>query len=78
MDLLSIVGIILAFGAILLGNFMEGGHLGALVNVPALIIVIGGTTGCVFTNTPSGVVAFVQNCQMGFHANENRFKGPDH
>ena len=56
MDLLSVVGIILAFGAILIGNFLEGGHLGALVNVPALIIVIGGTVGAVFLQTPPAVL----------------------
>lgn len=32
MDILSIVGVVLAFAAIIGGNLMEGGHVGALVN----------------------------------------------
>ena len=43
MDVLSLVGIILAFVAIVGGNFLEGGHAGALLNGPAALIVIGGT-----------------------------------
>ena len=43
MDVLSLVGIILAFVAIVGGNFLEGGLAGALLNGPAALIVIGGT-----------------------------------
>lgn len=43
MDVLSLVGITLAFVAIVGGNFLEGGHAGALLNGPAALIVIGGT-----------------------------------
>ena len=43
MDLLSIVGIVLAFLAVLGGNFLEGGTLSALLNYPAALIVLGGT-----------------------------------
>ncbi len=45
MDVLSIIGIILAFAAVLGGNFIEGGHVSALFNLPAAMIVIGGTLG---------------------------------
>lgn len=43
MDILSVVGIVLAFLAVLGGNFLEGGTLSALLNFPAAFIVIGGT-----------------------------------
>lgn len=43
MDILSLLGIILAFAAILGGNLLEGGALGSLFNGPAALIVIGGT-----------------------------------
>lgn len=43
MDVLSLIGLILAFVAIVGGNFLEGGHAGALVNGPAALIVLGGT-----------------------------------
>lgn len=52
MDPLTISGVILGFGAILFGNFMEGGHLDTLVNGPAMIIVFGGTFGAVLLQTP--------------------------
>ncbi len=45
MDILSLLGVILGFAAIIGGNWLEGGHLGALFNGPAAIIVIGGTVG---------------------------------
>jgi len=51
MDILSIVGIILAFGAVLGGNFIEGGHFSALFNLPAGLIVIGGTLGAAILHT---------------------------
>ena len=43
MDVLSLIGIIMAFVAIIGGNYLEGGHLGALANGPAALIVLGGT-----------------------------------
>ena len=52
MDILSIIGVILAFVAILGGNYLEGGHAAALLNGPAALIVIGGTLGAAFIQTP--------------------------
>ncbi|MCP5206459.1 MAG: flagellar motor protein [Hahellaceae bacterium] len=51
MDILSIVGVVLAFAAIIGGNLMEGGHVGALVNGPAAVIVIGGTFAAIALQT---------------------------
>ena len=39
-DLLSIVGILVAFGAIIGGNALEGGHVSALLNGPALVLLL--------------------------------------
>ncbi len=55
MDLLSILGVILAFGAILMGNSLEGGHVDALINGPAMVIVSGGTVGAILLQTPISV-----------------------
>jgi chemotaxis protein MotA len=55
MDVLSLIGIILAAVAILGGNYLEGGHIGALLNGPAALIVIGGTLGAAFLQTPLAV-----------------------
>ena len=52
MDVLSLIGVILAFVAILGGNYLEGGHAGALLNGPAALIVIGGTLGAAFLQAP--------------------------
>mgnify|MGYP000238060831 CR=1 FL=1 len=52
MDLLSIIGVILAFAAVIGGNAIEGGHIGALINVPAALIVFGGTLGAALLQTP--------------------------
>ncbi|TEF44280.1 motility-associated protein [Pseudomonas aeruginosa] len=56
MDVLSLVGIILAFVAIVGGNFLEGGHAGALLNGPAALIVIGGTLAAALLQTPVNVL----------------------
>ncbi len=52
MDVLSLIGVILAFVAILGGNYLEGGNAGALLNGPAALIVLGGTVGAAFLQTP--------------------------
>ena len=45
MDVLSVTGLIVAFGAILFGQHLEGGHIQSLLNGPAILIVFGGTLG---------------------------------
>jgi chemotaxis protein MotA len=51
-DFLSYAGILLALAAILGGNWLEGGHVGSLVNGPAIVIVLGGTVGAILLQTP--------------------------
>ncbi|MCG7869785.1 MAG: flagellar motor protein, partial [Candidatus Thiodiazotropha taylori] len=36
-DFLSFIGIVVAFLAILGGNWLEGGHMDSLVNGPAMV-----------------------------------------
>ena len=52
MDLLSFIGVAIAFAAILGGNWLEGGHLDTLANGPAMVIVVGGSIGAVLLQTP--------------------------
>ncbi len=52
MDILTLIGVIVAFGAILVGQQLEGGHLATLINGPAFLIVFGGTLGAVMVQTP--------------------------
>lgn len=52
MDLGSIIGLVLGIAAILVGNALEGGHLAALFQPTALLIVVGGTVGATMVGTP--------------------------
>ena len=52
MDVLSIIGIALAFFAVVGGNLLEGGELSALANLPAALLVIGGTVGAGLLQMP--------------------------
>jgi chemotaxis protein MotA len=47
MDIISLVGLLLGFCAIVVGQILEGGHLGSLLQITAFMIVIGGTLGAV-------------------------------
>lgn len=53
MDILSLFGLLLGAIAILGGNYLEGGSLDVLFNMPAAVIVIGGTVAAICLQTPS-------------------------
>jgi len=63
MDIATVLGVISAFGLVLVAIFMGGG-LGLFINVPALMIVVGGTVGATMINYPLkeviGVLKVVQ------------------
>lgn len=52
MDVLSILGIVVALSAVLGGNILDGGHTESLIQLTAFIIVAGGTVGAVMLQTP--------------------------
>ncbi len=52
MDFLSVFGILLAIAAIVIGQHLEGGNLGMLVNGPAILIVVGGSIGATMLQSP--------------------------
>ncbi len=56
MDFLTIVGIGVAIASILVGQMLEGGHIGSILQLTAFMIVIGGTLGAVFVQNPMPVV----------------------
>jgi chemotaxis protein MotA len=62
MDFLTIVGAVLALGAILGGNMLEGGHIGSLLQMTAGVIVLGGTFGAIMVQTPLPV--FLRSLKM--------------
>lgn len=55
MDTLTLMGLAMAVGTILLGQHLEGGELASLVNGPAILIVFGGTVGAIMVQTPRNV-----------------------
>lgn len=52
MDLGTIIGLLCAFGALGASVLMEHGSLRALVSMPALVIVFGGTLGATLVSVP--------------------------
>jgi chemotaxis protein MotA len=63
MDILSVIGVLIGIGALLLGNFLEGADLNSLVNGPAFIIVFGGTIGATLLQFPPHI--FVRSLKLG-------------
>lgn len=62
MDILSLLGLVVATAAILGGQWLEGGHVGSLVQATAFVIVTGGTLGAVMLQVPLPV--FVLGARM--------------
>jgi len=52
MDILTILGLVIGFGAILGGQVLEGGSMHSIMQFTAAIIVLGGTIGAVLVNYP--------------------------
>lgn len=63
MDKISIAGLILGLAAILVGQVLEGGHIGSLLQPTAFLIVLGGTLGAVMLQSP--LTTFVTGLKMG-------------
>ncbi len=56
MDILSIVGLVLALNAILVGAVLKGAGIMALVSAAAFMIVVVGTIAAIFIQTPLPVM----------------------
>jgi chemotaxis protein MotA len=52
MDITTIGGILCAIGLILLGQALEGGHVGSILQATAALIIFGGTAGAVMVAFP--------------------------
>jgi chemotaxis protein MotA len=51
-DISSVGGVVLALACILVGQALEGGHVGSVLQVTAALIVFGGTFGAVMVSFP--------------------------
>lgn len=56
MDIMTVVGMVIAIGAIVGGQALEGGHIGSILQLTAFIIVMGGTFGAICVQNPLSVV----------------------
>jgi chemotaxis protein MotA len=63
MDFGTIGGIVFAIGMILVGQAIEGGHVGSIMQLTAAMIVFGGTIGAVAVSFP--LKEFVRGIKMG-------------
>ena len=65
MDLATIIGLLVAWGAIVMALMMDGGHLKDLMIPSALVIVVGGTIGATVVSFPlrqlRGLPAIIRN-----------------
>lgn len=52
----TLIGLIIAVGAVLLAQYLEGGSASTLVHGPALLIVVGGTLGASLVQSPLPVL----------------------
>jgi len=63
MDFGTIGGIVFAIGMILVGQAIEGGHVGSILQLTAAMIVFGGTIGAVAVSFP--INEFIRGIKMG-------------
>ena len=57
MDIFAVIGVFFGISMILIGQAMEGGNLGQLLQVTAAFIVLGGTTGAIILSFPPKTLA---------------------
>ncbi len=67
MDLATIIGLVMGFGAVFGGAFLEGLHMGALIQPTAALIVLGGTFGATFICFPlSSIIKAFKDVKIAF------------
>jgi len=69
MDIFTILGIVVGLGALLGGQFIEGGNVYSLIQFTAFMIVMGGTLGAVMVQFPMG--KFLDAVKLGMTALKN-------
>ena len=76
MKAITAIGIGGAFALLLLAVLMEGGNPMSFLNIPALLIVIGGTSGATIASTrPTGFKSMVTGAKLAFRGAETNLDG---
>ncbi len=52
MDIGTVIGLVVAVGAIMAGIVLGGGTIGQLIDVPSIAVVVGGTVGAIVLSFP--------------------------
>ncbi len=69
MDTATIVGLVLAWGALIGSVLLEGGQLKSFISIPAAVLVFGGTIGAGMIsfkmNSVTGIPGIIRNAFMG-------------
>ena len=71
MDRASIIGLVVGISALLIGQFIEGGHIGSLLRGTAALIVLGGTLGATLFSAPA------EDLQRAFRMAGRAFRRPE-
>ncbi len=72
MDLATLLGIVSAFGLVIIAMSIGGG-LGAFINLPSVMIVVGGTLGATLINYPlSDILGVVRVARNAFFSKKVR------
>ena len=67
MDLATIIGLVMGFGAIFGGAAIEGVHISALIQPTAALIVLGGTFGAAFVSFPlPAIISALKSIKIAF------------
>ncbi len=75
MDRLGVFGFVLAIVVIVGGQLLEGGRLATLVNLPAALIVFGGTLAAVIIQTPMNTfIKAMQSIKTAFGTPQTGFE----
>lgn len=75
MDIATIIGILLGLGAVVGGQVLEGGHIGAILQPTAAVIVLGGTFGATFASfTVKNILQAIKDIKKAFTAPKDDFE----
>lgn len=76
MDLATIIGLVMGFGAIFGGAALEGVHMKALIQPTAAMIVLGGTFGATFISFPlPAIIKAFKDVKIAFLPNKVDLEG---
>ncbi len=71
MEMTTFLGLLIGVGGIILGNYVEGGHVASLAQGAAALIVLSGTAGAVIVSSRK------RDLQLGMAMFKNAFQKPD-